>query len=191
MTPWKLLRTLIRYTDLLTFFDLEGTEKVRAALKTRGRNEHSTTFEGELQELIPRMLAVVGAGLPRELKPAFEREMALEFFPTFEEYLRKFDDALEAYSAPVWFERYERSQASYLEFGVSPPIGARVMPFNPDRYSNYRSYTIEHAENRSGEPERFFLKPGTDDPDLGWFIPKADWWRFVYVLPPKRAPLYT
>lgn len=183
------LRTLIRYTDLLTFFDLEGTEDVRTHIKTRGRNESPTMFEGKTDDVIDRALAVVGAGLPRDLKEAFEREMGLFDFPTFEEYMRMFDDILELHSAISWLDRYEQSKKSYVEFGRSPPMGARVMPFIPGRFGDYRSYTIEHAEPRDGQ-ERFFLKPGgSADPDVGWFIPKADWWRFFQVLPPKREPL--
>src|SRR5262249_39595876 len=139
--------TLIRFTDVLLFFDLEGTDKCRLNFKTRGRNEMPTMLEGTTDDVIDRALVIVGAGLPRNLREEFEREMRLFSFPTFEEYLNKFDDALEEYSVLVWRERYERSRVSFLEFGDSPPDMSRVMPFNSARYGRYAGYTIQDASN--------------------------------------------
>jgi hypothetical protein len=183
------LRILIRFTDLLTFFDLEGTDRCRMALTTRGRQERPTMLEGTDDDVINRGLAIVEAGLPHPLKEVMHKELDRLLFPTFEEFVRQHmtNQGLETLTAESWFERYRVAKESYNEYGSEPPLGVKVKAFNPDLFGHYRTYILK-AHNYEGllDEDRLLLVPNSSE-DQGfmpsWVIPKSEWWRFVTIVP--------
>jgi len=176
------LRLLIRFTDLLTFFDLEGTQKCRVTLKTRGRQEHPTMLEGTDEDVINRGLAIVEAGLAHPLKEEMRKELDLLLFPTFEEFVRlhtKDDRYSEGLKALDWLERYRVAKASYDEHGSEPPLGVKVRAFDAGRFGHYRTHFLKRHDE-----DRLLLEPNLKAHDAeGWLIPKSEWWRFVAILP--------